>query len=129
VLAGLTRLIRPLAEIMLIKNMGHHSLPPLKENLVLRFDYKIRVIPPIMTRGYKGRKISTLHFPVSRIQMEQSTRFVPYSLITVHEEAGDECAHGQLTADRFHLQYKDTSLPTSSEMTRTLPRTKSWLSA
>jgi hypothetical protein len=43
--------------------------------------------------------------------MEQKgTRYVPYSLIAVHEEAGDECAHAQLIANRFRLQYRGTSL-------------------
>jgi hypothetical protein len=55
--------------------------------------------------------------------------YVPYYLITVHEEAGDECAHAQLIADRLRLQYRDTSLPASSAMTRTLPRTESCVSA
>jgi hypothetical protein len=59
----------------------------------------------------------------------KDTRCVPYSLIAVHEEAGDGCAHEQLIADRFRLQYRYTSLSTSSEMTRTLPRTESWVSA
>jgi hypothetical protein len=35
---GLTRLIRPLALMTLIKNLGRHSLPPLKKNLVPRFE-------------------------------------------------------------------------------------------
>jgi hypothetical protein len=47
----------------------------------------------------------------------KGTRGVPYSLIAVHEEAGDEGAHGQLIADRFRLRYRDTSLSMSSEMT------------
>jgi hypothetical protein len=59
----------------------------------------------------------------------KGTRCIPYSLIAVHEEADDECAHEQLIADRFHLQYKDTSLSTSSEKTRTLPKTESWVAA
>jgi hypothetical protein len=58
----------------------------------------------------------------------KGVRYVPYYLIAVHEEAGDECAHGQLIADRFHLQYRGTSLTMSSEMTRTLPRTEAWVS-
>jgi hypothetical protein len=33
----------------------------------------------------------------------KGTRCVPYSLIAVHEEAGDEGAHEQLIADRFRL--------------------------
>jgi hypothetical protein len=33
----------------------------------------------------------------------KGTRCVPYSLIVVHEEAGDEGAHAQLIVDRFRL--------------------------
>jgi hypothetical protein len=62
--------------------------------------------------------------------MEQKVQGVfPYYLIAVHEEAGDECAHVQPIADRFRLQYRDTSLSTSSETTRTLPKTESWVAA
>jgi hypothetical protein len=53
----------------------------------------------------------------------------PYYLIAVHGEASDECAHEQLTADRFRLRYRDTSLSTCSEMTQTLPKTESWVAA
>jgi hypothetical protein len=71
-----------------------------------------------------------LHVPISKIQMEQKVQgALPYYLIVVHEEAGDDCAHAQLIADRFRLQYRDTSLPTSSEKTRTLPKTESWVAA
>jgi hypothetical protein len=71
-----------------------------------------------------------LHVPISGIQMEQKgTRCVPYSLIAVHEEAADEGAHEQLRADKFRLRYRDTSLPTSSEASRSLPRTEAWVSA
>jgi hypothetical protein len=59
----------------------------------------------------------------------KGTRCVSYSLIAVHEEAGDECAHAQLIADRFRLRYRDTSLSTSSEKTRTLLKTESWVAA
>jgi hypothetical protein len=59
----------------------------------------------------------------------KGTRCVPYYLIAVHEEVGDECAHAQLIADRFRLRYRDTSLSTSSEKTRTLPKTESWVAA
>jgi hypothetical protein len=62
--------------------------------------------------------------------MEQKVQgALPYYLIVVHEEAGDECAHAQLIADRFRLRYRDTSLPTSSEKTRTLSKTESWVVA
>jgi hypothetical protein len=52
-----------------------------------------------------------------------------YYPIIVHEEAGVECAHEQLLADRFRLGYRDTSLPSSSVMTQILPGTQSWVSA
>jgi hypothetical protein len=64
------------------------------------------------------------------MQMEsKSTRDVPYYLITVHEEVGDECAHAQPVADIIRLRYRDTSLSTSNETTRTLPKTESWVTA
>jgi hypothetical protein len=66
---------------------------------------------------------------MSEFRWSRGVRYVPYYLIVVHEEAGDECAHAQLIADRLRLRYRDTSLPASSEMTRTLPRTESWVSA
>jgi hypothetical protein len=53
----------------------------------------------------------------------------PYYLITVREEAGDECAHAQLIADIFRLRYRDTSLSMSSETTRTPLKTESWVAA
>jgi hypothetical protein len=40
-----------------------------------------------------------------------------------------ECAHAPLIADRFRLRYRDTSLSTSSETTRTLQKTDSWVAA
>jgi hypothetical protein len=110
----------------LIKNQGRHNLPPLRRILSRDSINKIRVIPSIMTRSYKGRKTSPLTLPsIRNSDGTKGTRCVPYSLIVVHEESGDECAHGQLMADRFRLRYRDTSLSTSSEMTRTLPRTES----
>jgi hypothetical protein len=53
----------------------------------------------------------------------------PYYLIAVHEEADDECAHAQLTADTIRLRYRDTSLLMSSETTRALLKTESWVAA
>jgi hypothetical protein len=62
--------------------------------------------------------------------MEQKVQgALPYYLIVVHEEAGNECAHAQLIADIILLRYRDTSLSTSSRMTRTLPKTESWVAA
>jgi hypothetical protein len=59
----------------------------------------------------------------------KGTRYTPAYLIAVHEEAGDECAHAQLIAGRSCIRYRDTSLSTSSETTRTLPKTESWVVA
>jgi hypothetical protein len=53
----------------------------------------------------------------------------PYYLIAVREEAGDECAHAQLLVDIILLQYRGTSLTMSSEMTRALLKTESWVAA
>jgi hypothetical protein len=53
----------------------------------------------------------------------------PYYLIAVHEEADDECAHAQLIADIILLRYRGTSLTMSSETTRALPKTESWVAA
>jgi hypothetical protein len=51
----------------------------------------------------------------------------PYYLIVVREGAGDECAHAQLLADIVRPRYRDTSLTMSSETTRALPSTESWV--
>jgi hypothetical protein len=61
--------------------------------------------------------------------LSRGVRYVPYYLIAVHEEVGNECAHAQLIAGRLCLRYRDTSLPASSAMTRTLPRTEPCVSA
>jgi hypothetical protein len=53
----------------------------------------------------------------------------PYYLIAVREEADDECAYAQLIADIILLRYRGTSLTMSSEMTRALPKTESWVAA
>jgi hypothetical protein len=52
-----------------------------------------------------------------------------YYLIAVHEEADDECAHAQLIADIILLRYRGTFLTMSSEKTRALPKTESWVAA
>jgi hypothetical protein len=71
-----------------------------------------------------------LQVPISEFQMEQKVQGAfPYYLIAVHEEAGNECAHAQLIADIILLRYRDTSLSTSSETTRILPKTESWVAA
>jgi hypothetical protein len=53
----------------------------------------------------------------------------PHYLIIVHEEVGDECTHAQPIANIFCLRYTDTSLSTSSETTRALAKTESWVAA
>jgi hypothetical protein len=59
----------------------------------------------------------------------KGTSVFSYYLIAVHEEADNECAHAQLIADIILLRYRDTSLSTSSEKTRALPKTESWVAA
>jgi hypothetical protein len=114
----------------LIKNLGRHSLSPLRRISSRDSINTIRVIPPIMIRGYKGRKTSPLTPPnIGNSDGTKGTRCTPCCFIAVHEGAGDECAHEQLLADRFRLRYRGTSLSTSNEMTRTLPRTESWVSS
>jgi hypothetical protein len=54
---------------------------------------------------------------------------VLYYLITVHEEVDDECAHAQLIVDTILLLYRGTSLTMSSEKTRALPKTETWVAA
>jgi hypothetical protein len=61
------------------------------------------------------------------MQLEQKVQGAfPYYLITVREEADDECAYAQLKADIILLRYRGTSLTMSSETTRALPKTESW---
>jgi hypothetical protein len=50
-----------------------------------------------------------------------------YYLIAVREEADDECAYAQLKADIILLRYRGTFLTMSSETTRALPKTESWV--
>jgi hypothetical protein len=50
----------------------------------------------------------------------------PHCLNAVHEEAGDECVHEKLKADRFNRRCRGTSLQASSGGTRTSPRTEPW---
>jgi hypothetical protein len=52
-----------------------------------------------------------------------------YYLIVVHVEADDECVHAQLIVDTILLLYRGTFLTTSSETTRALPKTESWVAA
>jgi hypothetical protein len=67
------------------------------------------------------------HPNVGNADGTKGTGCVLYFLIAVHEEADDEYAHAQLIADRFHLRYRDTFLTMSSEMTRALLKTESWV--
>jgi hypothetical protein len=50
-------------------------------------------------------------------------------LIAVHVEADDECARAQLIVDTILLLYRGTFLTMSSETTRALPKTESWVVA
>jgi hypothetical protein len=62
--------------------------------------------------------------------MEQKVQGVSsYYLIAVHEEADDEGAHAQLIVDTIPLRCRGTSLTMSSEQTRALLKTESWVAA
>jgi hypothetical protein len=62
--------------------------------------------------------------------MEQKVQDVSsYYLIAVHEEADDECAHARLIVGTILLRYRGTFLTLSSEKTRALPKTESWVAA
>jgi hypothetical protein len=64
------------------------------------------------------------------MQLEQKVQGAfPYYLIAVREEADDECAYAQLKEDIILLRYRGTSLTMSSETTRALPKTESWVAA
>jgi hypothetical protein len=64
------------------------------------------------------------------MQMEQKVQGVSsHYLIAVHEEVDDECAHAQLIVDTILLLYRGTSLTMSSEKTRALPKTETWVTA
>jgi hypothetical protein len=124
---SLTPLIRSLALMMLIKNLGRHSLPLL--NRISSRDSTTRLERCLPTcQGWQGRKI----YPITLLDNESSDRTkdtwcIPRCLNAIHEEAGDECVHEKLRADRFHLWCRDTSLPASSEPSRTPTRWGSWL--
>jgi hypothetical protein len=62
--------------------------------------------------------------------MEQKVQGVSsYYLIAVHAEADDECARAQLIVDTILLLYRGTFLTMSSETTRALLKTESWVAA
>jgi hypothetical protein len=86
------------------------------------------VIPSNKTKGYQGRK--TYSLPLLGSEDSDGTNdtwYSPHCLNVAHEEAGDECVHEKLKADRFRLRCKGTSLQASNEGTQTSPRTESWL--
>jgi hypothetical protein len=66
---------------------------------------------------------------IGNLDETKGTRCVLYSLIAVHEEAGDGGAHAQPIADIIRLRYRDTSLSMSIETTRALLKTESWVAA
>jgi hypothetical protein len=126
---GLTRLIRSLALMKLIKNLGRHNLHPLKRISSRDSITTLERFLPSWKRLRREKTSSRTLLDLENSDGTKGTRCIPYYLITIHEQAGDECAHEQLIADRFRLWYRDTSLPVPSEATRTLPRTEPWVSA
>jgi hypothetical protein len=120
--------MRSLALIMLIKNLGRHSLPPLKR--ISSWDSTTRLEWSLQSwQGLQKEKT----YPLTLIGIENSDRTkdtwcIPNCLNAVHEEAGDEYVHEKLRADRFRLRCRGTFLLASSEATRTLPGNEPLLS-
>jgi hypothetical protein len=77
------------------ENLGRHSLPPLKQNLVPRFNNKIRANFFQQGKGYKDGRYTRLHFSAARIQIGQkihgalltaSTQFMKKRAMDVYME-------------------------------------------
>jgi hypothetical protein len=101
---------------------GASQPTPRKENVVPRFDNKIRVIASNNTMDYKRRNTYLLTLLSSEnSDRTKDTWCSPHCLNDAHDEVGDECVHEKLRADRFCLRCRGTFLPASSEATRTTP--------
>jgi hypothetical protein len=57
-----------------------------------------------ISHKYQLHKALVTNPNIGNLDETKGTRCVLYSLITVHEEAGDECAHAQLITDIIHLR-------------------------
>jgi hypothetical protein len=126
---GLTWLIWSLALMVLIKNLGCHSLPPSRR---IRPEIRLTELEWFLSswqRLQREENISAYTSQHREFRWNEGTRCVPYFPILVHEEASDECAREQLIVDRFRLCYRGTSTPASIKTARTLPRTESWVLA
>jgi hypothetical protein len=89
-----------------------------------------RCKPDIQKSQYQFGKAWSTHLMIGKCRWNKKVQgSFPYYLIAVHEEADDECAHSQLIADTILLRYRGTSLTMSSETTRALPKTESWVAA
>jgi hypothetical protein len=108
------------------ENLGRHSLPPLKRNLVPRFDNKIKATPSNESKVTRVDDILVYTSRQREFIWAKDTWCSPHYLDAVHEEADDECIHGKLKEDKLHPRCRGTSLQVSSGGTRTSPRTEAW---
>jgi hypothetical protein len=76
---------------------------PLKQNLVPRFDNKIRANQSNKMGVTKGGGHILSHFSTLRIQIRQKIHGALLIASVAHEEVGDECVHEKLKADIFFL--------------------------
>jgi hypothetical protein len=100
---------------------GASQPTPLKQNLIPRFNNKIRANQTNKTRVTKGKTYSLTLLDIENSNGTKDIWWSPHCLNAVHEEAGDECVHEKLRADKFRLRCRDTSPQASSEATRSTP--------
>jgi hypothetical protein len=95
-------------------NLGRHSLPPLKQNLVPRFDNKIETTLSDEAKVTKWMIYSLIILGSEHSDGAKDTWNSPRCINAIHEEAGDECVHGKLKEDKLHRRCRDTSLQASN---------------
>jgi hypothetical protein len=100
--------------------------PPLKQNLVPRFDNKIRANQSNKTRVTKRKTYSLTLLDSENSDGEKGTWCSLHCLNAVHEEADNECVHEKLKEEKLHQRCRGTSLQASSGGTRASPRTEAW---
>jgi hypothetical protein len=105
---------------------GASQLTPLKQNLVPRFDNKIRANQSNKTRVTKRKTYSLTLFDSENSNGAKGTWCSLHCLNAVYEEADNECVHGKLKEDKLHQRCRGTSLQASSGGTRASPQTEAW---
>jgi hypothetical protein len=105
---------------------GASQPTPLKQNLVPRFDNKIRATLSNKIRVTRWKTYSLIFLGSENSDREKDTWCSPHCLNAVHEEAGDEYVHGRLKEDKLRRRCRGTSLQASNGGTQTSPRIEAW---